>query len=229
MEMICNATRPATAGHVQLLRRGGTRCADDPCAGVRTRGHRQAMSPAIVEQLDREAATLFARLNDVFRALRIRYSIAAGTLIGALRNKRRVPWDDDGDVRVHPLDWSSLCPRGKSASIPPELRSALTPLTRRTLRHWMKKHPGQGLEGNIGGMHWQWRKQIKEQAYAGQQWLVVALDTAVLTNTTAEPAFWIDVVHAGAELGEPVRAPWQRKRFRVAMPPHIFVQDLSLF
>ena len=43
-------------------------------------------------------------LFDTFQKLRIEYFIAFGTLIGALRHKDRMPWDDDIDILVNKKD-----------------------------------------------------------------------------------------------------------------------------
>ena len=38
------------------------------------------------------------KIDDICRKNRIKYSLFAGTLLGAVRNKKIIPWDDDADL-----------------------------------------------------------------------------------------------------------------------------------
>tara|TARA_Y100000741_G_scaffold336658_1_gene295423 strand:+ start:639 stop:1496 length:858 start_codon:yes stop_codon:yes gene_type:complete len=59
--------------------------------------------PLTLSLTKREEQDLYY-LFDTFQKLKIEYFIAFGTLIGALRHKDRMPWDDDIDILVNNED-----------------------------------------------------------------------------------------------------------------------------
>ena len=52
---------------------------------------------------------LLARLDEVCRKHDIRYYADSGTLLGAIRHKGFIPWDDDIDVEMFREDYEKLC------------------------------------------------------------------------------------------------------------------------
>lgn len=52
---------------------------------------------------------LLAELDRVCSKNGIKYQVFAGTLLGAVRHKGMIPWDDDIDVAMSREDWSRLC------------------------------------------------------------------------------------------------------------------------
>lgn len=48
------------------------------------------------------------RLNELFQKHNIKYFIDGGTLLGAVRNKGLIPWDDDIDLGVLHKEWHHL-------------------------------------------------------------------------------------------------------------------------
>lgn len=60
----------------------------------------EPMSPDEFRRLQLVETTLIEELDRVCRANNIRYSIFAGTLLGAVRHKGYIPWDDDADIAM---------------------------------------------------------------------------------------------------------------------------------
>ena len=50
------------------------------------------------KKLQSIALGLLEKINDFCSSRGIRYSLAGGTLIGAIRHKGFIPWDDDADI-----------------------------------------------------------------------------------------------------------------------------------
>lgn len=59
--------------------------------------------------IQRELLGTLIVLDDVFAEHEIRYSLDGGTLLGAVRHKGFIPWDDDIDVMVPRPDFERLC------------------------------------------------------------------------------------------------------------------------
>src|SRR5699024_8613590 len=56
---------------------------------------------------------MLKELDRVCRQYGIRYSLAYGTLLGAVRHKGYIPWDTDTDVMVDIKDYEVLCTKLK--------------------------------------------------------------------------------------------------------------------
>ena len=52
---------------------------------------------------------LLKKIDDFCTARGIRYSLAGGTLLGAVRHKGFIPWDDDADVMLPRPDYERFC------------------------------------------------------------------------------------------------------------------------
>lgn len=62
-----------------------------------------------LEQLQQMEIEILDEFERVCRQLGIRYYLTAGTLLGAVRHKGFIPWDDDIDVAVPRADYNRLC------------------------------------------------------------------------------------------------------------------------
>lgn len=61
-----------------------------------------------VEEIQRELLSLLAKFHRLCCANGIRYSLHAGTLLGAVREKGFIPWDDDADVSIMRSEYERL-------------------------------------------------------------------------------------------------------------------------
>ena len=71
---------------------------------------------ANLEQLKQMELEILDEFERVCRQLGIRYYLTAGTLLGAVRHKGFIPWDDDIDVAVPRADYNRLCRQWSSAA-----------------------------------------------------------------------------------------------------------------
>lgn len=60
-------------------------------------------------KLKNENVELLQQLHDICVENDIKYSIAYGTMLGAVRHKGYIPWDDDLDVIMNRLDYNKFC------------------------------------------------------------------------------------------------------------------------
>lgn len=77
---------------------------------------KQSLAPSAVTRLDGCTSLLLEHLRHFFDEAGVSYSLGAGTLLGALRDGRRLPWDDDVDVRIAPWDWDKLTAHAASGN-----------------------------------------------------------------------------------------------------------------
>lgn len=61
------------------------------------------------KELQSIAFGLLEKIDDFCSSHGIRYSLAGGTLIGAVRHKGFIPWDDDADVMMPRPDYERFC------------------------------------------------------------------------------------------------------------------------
>ena len=64
------------------------------------------------------------KLDEICRKYNLRYWIAYGSLIGTVRHKGFIPWDDDIDVQMMREDYLKLCKCGGSLSYLETLKHA---------------------------------------------------------------------------------------------------------
>ena len=62
---------------------------------------------------------LFREVDEICREHNLRYVLAGGSLIGALRHEGFVPWDDDVDLYMPRPDWEKFVEICKT-ELPPE-------------------------------------------------------------------------------------------------------------
>ena len=72
------------------------------------------MQELTLKELQQVSLELLADFHDFCLKNNINYSIAYGTLIGALRHKGFIPWDDDVDVMMPRPDYERFCKSFKS-------------------------------------------------------------------------------------------------------------------
>ncbi|MBE6738522.1 MAG: LicD family protein [Ruminococcaceae bacterium] len=69
---------------------------------------------SILKKLQLEELGLLTELDRVCRKHKLNYYIVGGTLIGAVRHKGFIPWDDDIDVSMPRKDFNKLCKLSKT-------------------------------------------------------------------------------------------------------------------
>lgn len=62
------------------------------------------MSELKLEEIQQEALVVLRKIDQICRKLGIRYFLAYGTLLGAIRHKGFIPWDDDVDIMMPRAD-----------------------------------------------------------------------------------------------------------------------------
>ncbi|MBQ7239602.1 MAG: LicD family protein, partial [Bacteroidales bacterium] len=72
------------------------------------------MQELTLKELQGVSLDLLVSLHDFCVKNKVNYSIAYGTLIGALRHKGFIPWDDDIDVMMPRPDYERFCKSYKS-------------------------------------------------------------------------------------------------------------------
>ena len=67
------------------------------------------ISPEDLEKIKEIQLEILIELDRICRAHGIKYNICAGTLLGAVRHKGFIPWDDDIDVRMLRSEYERFC------------------------------------------------------------------------------------------------------------------------
>lgn len=61
-----------------------------------------------LDEVHRELLKILVRFDVFCKEHELRYSLSGGTLLGAVRHKGFIPWDDDIDLNVPRPDWDKL-------------------------------------------------------------------------------------------------------------------------
>lgn len=65
-----------------------------------------------------EELAMIVEFKDLCKRKGLRYSLAGGTLLGAVRHKGFIPWDDDIDLSMPRPDFDSLVALARSGALP---------------------------------------------------------------------------------------------------------------
>lgn len=95
------------------------------CHNCRTQHSGELLTPAFAKRIDACYAILLHRIANILQQHQIEYTVSDGSLIGQLRNRRRIPWDDDLDIRVHRGSWHKLRPQ--CHHFPPSMQADWAP------------------------------------------------------------------------------------------------------
>ena len=68
-------------------------------------------TPENVRRVRAALSRLMRALHAAMEAEGVRYTAVDGTLLGVVRNRDFIPWDDDIDLAVHPDDWDACVAR----------------------------------------------------------------------------------------------------------------------
>ena len=93
-------------GAYYLYRRFAAHRFDKDLASLCT--EEQIANAAISAEREKELLTIAKNVADIFDQFNVRYWIASGSLLGAVRDGGIVPWDDDFDVAMMEDDWKSV-------------------------------------------------------------------------------------------------------------------------
>lgn len=109
------------------------------------------------EEIQEVLLEMLLQLDRVLREHDVRYTLDGGTLLGAVRHKGFIPWDDDIDILVPRPDFSRLCNHPEWA--PPGFRFAIPgkdgyelPFVKFFDLSWKAQEPG--LEGYLDEYLW---------------------------------------------------------------------------
>ena len=72
-------------------------------------------SKLILKELQQESLKILKEVHAFCVENDIKYSVAYGTLIGVMRHKGFIPWDDDIDIIMHRQDYEKFCKTFKSS------------------------------------------------------------------------------------------------------------------
>lgn len=61
-----------------------------------------------LQDIQKEALNILIKIDEICRKLDIKYYLAYGTLLGAIRHEGFIPWDDDIDIMMHRKDLIAL-------------------------------------------------------------------------------------------------------------------------
>lgn len=65
-------------------------------------------TPMTLEQIQKVSLEIVVKISQLCEQLGLRYYLAYGTLIGAIRHKGFIPWDDDLDIMMYREDYDTL-------------------------------------------------------------------------------------------------------------------------
>ena len=77
------------------------------------------MEELTLRQMQEGALNILKKLDGICREQGLRYFLFYGTLIGAIRHKGFIPWDDDLDVAMPRPDFDKLVAAGTGRSFSP--------------------------------------------------------------------------------------------------------------
>ena len=71
------------------------------------------LNEEILHKLQRKQLEILLEFDRVCNEMGLNYSISSGTLLGAIRHKGFIPWDDDVDVVMLREDYEKFLEEGK--------------------------------------------------------------------------------------------------------------------
>ena len=81
------------------------------------------MKKMTINEIQKRELELLKAFDSVARKYKIKYSLCAGTLLGAVRHKGFIPWDDDIDISVPRPDYARLIRLNRKKDLwPPHIK-----------------------------------------------------------------------------------------------------------
>ena len=66
------------------------------------------MNPLTISEIQKVSLGILKKVDEICNKLNLRYVLTYGTLLGAIRHKGYIPWDDDVDIMLPRPDYEKL-------------------------------------------------------------------------------------------------------------------------
>ena len=125
-------------------------------------------------------------IDYIFKKNKIIYYIDGGTLLGAVRHKGIIPWDDDGDICIFKSDEYKLL----------NLKSQLNKLGYNIVKYWggYKICLINGKRIQIENTNWKWNNKVKNNKRNNIKYTFPFIDISIVEETNNEIIYYNNTV-----------------------------------